>query len=331
MEIIMMKIKKLMALLVAGMMIFMLVSCGEVAEDDPGVTTTEEPTTEEAGPLSPTPGSITIGSYTLSAEFLPFEEPFVTTASGDQDMTVFGDTVYVGDGGETVKVYTLAGSTLTYVKTLDISCRDGISADMNGNIYADGGVFEAKIYDADGNEIGEAAASGTISVSKDEDFALTYWPGNDAVTKIAGGASEPWVITGMNSGGSIFTNINKIEVQNGHVLVGGEDSDKYLMAAYDTAGNQLAVSSDPLKGTLPNALCETANGYICTAVGKINLIAPDGSLIGSDDDTETLFGVPGTFWIRNLTTLSDGTVLLCASCTKADDTDEILVFKLSGF
>ena len=320
--------KKLLAVLIAGLMIFMLTSCGGNIPDDPGVT--EEPVAD-AGPLNPTPGSMTIGSYTLSAEFLPFEEAFDTTATGDPDMTVSGDTVYVSDGGNTVKVYTLADGALTYVKSLNISCRNGIQADMNGNLYADGGVFEAKIYDADGNETGTAAASGEIAVSKTEDFALTYWSGNDDVTKIAGGTAEPWVITGMNSGGSIFTNVSEIEIQNGHVLVGGSDSDKYLIAAYDIAGNQLAVSSEPLNGTLPNAVCETANGYISTAVGNINLIAPDGSMIGSEDDSETLFGVKGTFWIRNLTPLSDGTVLVCASCSKSDTTDEILVYRLSGF
>ena len=324
--------KKLMALLVAGMMVFSLASCGEKPAEnpveDPGITT--EPVAESE-PLNPKPGSITVGSYTLSAEFLPFEEPFETTASGDPDMTVFGDTVYVGDGDSKVKVYTLADGGLTYVKTLNISCRNGIQTDMNGNIYADGGVFEAKIYDADGNETGAAAASGEIAVSKTEDFALTYWSGNDEVTKIAGGASEPWVITGMNSGGSIFTNVSEIEIQNGHALVGGSDPDKYLMAVYDMSGTQIAVSSEPLKGTLPNAICETANGYICTAVDNINLIAPDGSKIGSDDDSETLFGVSGRIWIRNLTPLPDGTVLLCASCLREDLPDQILVYRLSGF
>ena len=320
--------KKLVALLVAGILVFSLTSCGENSVDDPG--TTNEPVAA-AEPLNPTPGSITVGSYTLSAEFLPFEEPFEVTASGDPDMTVYGDTVYVGDGGNTVKVYTLGESGLTYVKTLDISCRNGIQADMNGNLYADGGVFEAKIYNADGNQTGEAAAAGEIAVSKTEDFALTSFPGNDDVTKIAGGASEPWVITGMNSGGSIFNSVSEIEIQNGHVLVGGSDSDKYLVAVYDTAGNQIAVTSAPLKGTLPNALCETANGYISTAVGNINLIASDGSLIGTTDETETLFGVSKTFWIRNLTPLEDGTVLLCAVGRRADDSEEILVYKLSGF
>ena len=320
--------KKILLTALSVMLVFSLASCGEKAPDDPGLI--EEPVVASE-PLSPEPGSITVGSYTLSAEFLPFEEPFETTASGDPDMTVYGDTVYVGDGGSTVKVYTLSDGALTYVKTLNISCRNGIQTDANGNLYADGGVFEAKVYDADGNETGAAAASGTIAVSKTEDFALTYWPGRDEVTKIAGGAAEPWVIAGMNSGGSIFTTVSEIEIQDGHVLVGGEDSDKYLMAAYDMAGTQIAVSTEPLKGTLPNAICETANGYICTAVYNMNFIAPDGSMIGSDNDSETLFGVDGTFWIRNLTPLPDGTVLVCASCRRPDDKDEILVYKLSGF
>ena len=322
--------KKIMALLVAGIMVFSLVSCGEktVENSQDDNITTQEPA-KESEILNPTGGSTTVGSYTLTAEFLPFEEPFESTASGDPDMSVFGDTVYISDGGNTVKVYTLSDSSLTYVKTLDIPCRNGISADMNGNIYADGGIVEAKIYDADGNETGKAVASGKISLSKTEDFALTFWSGGDEVTKIAGGAQEPWVITGMNSGGSIFKNINKIEIQNGHVLVGGAGADKNLIAVYDTAGTQLAVSE--LSGSLPNAVCESTNGYISAAVGAMSFIAKDGSAIGDAEDSKALFGVDKTIWVRNMTPLLDGTVLVCASYSREDMSNQILVYKLSGF
>ena len=324
--------KKLMALLVAGMMVFSLASCGEKpAEDpveDPGLTTEPIAGSEL---LNPTPGSISVGSYTLSAELLPFEEPFESVASGDPDMTVLGDTVYISDGGNTVKVYTLSESGLTFVKDLDIPCRNGISVDMNGNLYADGGVLEAKIYDADGNEIGKAAATGKIAVSTTEDIALTWWSGRDEVTKIAGGACEPWVITGMNSSEGIFKNVNMIEIQNGHVLVGGAGQEQNIIAVYDTAGTQIAVSAEKLQGSLPNAICETANGYICTAVDDMNFIAPDGSIIGVADDPKTLFGINGKIWIRNLTPLSDGTVLVCASYSREDLSKQIFVYKLSGF
>ena len=324
--------KKLMALLVAGMMVFSLASCGEKpAEDpveDPGLTTEPIAGSEL---LNPTPGSISVGSYTLSAELLPFEEPFESVASGDPDMTVLGDTVYISDGGNTVKVYTLSESGLTFVKDLDIPCRNGISVDMNGNLYADGGVLEAKIYDADGNETGKAAATGKIAVSTTEDIALTWWSGRDEVTKIVGGASEPWVITGMNSSEGIFKNVNMIEIQNGHVLVGGAGQEQNIIAVYDTAGSQITVSTEKLQGSLPNAICETANGYICTAVDDMNFIAPDGSIIGVADDPKTLFGINGKIWIRNLTPLSDGTVLVCASYSREDLSKQIFVYKLSGF
>ncbi len=314
--------KKLLTILLSLAMISSLVSCGPKEEP-------EETPAPVAGPIEPNPGSLTIGDYTLTAEYLPFEEHF--EVQDDPDMAVLGDTVYVSDGDSIVKVYTLSDSGLTYVKTLDIdNDDDGIEVDGNGNIYAKGGVFAAKIYDAEGNEKGEAAASGEIAVSKTEDFALTCFPGNDEVTKISGGASEPWVITGMTSGNGLFSTVNVMSIQDNHALIGGADSDKNLMAAYDTAGNQIVVSKDPLKGSLPNAICETANGYICTAVDDINLIAPDGTLIGSDDDSETLFGVEGTFWIRNLTPLADGSVLLCASVS-GNGPEEALIFRLTGF
>ena len=135
----------------------------------------------------------------------------------------------------------------------------------------------------------------------------------------------------MNSSEGIFKNVNMIEIQNGHVLVGGAGQEQNIIAVYDTAGTQIAVSAEKLQGSLPNAICETANGYICTAVDDMNFIAPDGSIIGVADDPKTLFGINGKIWIRNLTPLSDGTVLVCASYSREDLSKQIFVYKLSGF
>lgn len=317
--------KKLLALLTAGIMVLSLASCGDKEiEDDPGVIDEPAEVTTEAGPVS-------AGEYTLTAEEIPLDKAFEVPSSNEPDMAVLGDTVYISDGEDTVKVYTLSGNALTHVKDLSVSAKDGIQVDQNGNIYAGGGVFEATIYDSEGNETGKAAASGTVAVSKTEDFALTYYSGRDDVTKISGGAAEPWAITGMNDGKALFTDVNEIEIQGNHVLVGGEDDDKYLMAAYDTAGTLIASTKEPLDGMLPNAICETANGYICTSVDDINLISADGTLLDSSIDANTLFGASRRVWIRNLTTLPDGSVLVCAACKKDDSTDEIRIFKLSGF
>lgn len=322
--------KKLLVLLMAGIMVFSLAACGESSED----VATEEPKDTIQFPYEPTPGSITIGDYTLSAELIPFDEPLLMTSNDDTDMELLGDTLYIADGDKTIKVYTFDGSALTFVKDLNIENGDGIAVDGNGNIYADGGVFEAKIYDADGNETGEAITSGYYYASKTEDFALAYFTGGSEVTKISGGAAEPWVISGINTAEQQgpFTMISQIEIQGDHVLVGGEDEDKYLMAAYDTQGNELMVSQENLNGTLPNALAETENGYISTSVDTINLIAKDGTLIGDESDSDDLFGIDATNWIYKLITLDDGSVLALVKSSKADvESKQIFLYKITGF
>ena len=92
-----------------------------------------------------------------------------------QSKGVNGNTVYVGDGKNAIKVYTYDGTALTYVKTLNVENEVSIEFDKDGNFYTKGGVFAAKKYDAEGTAVGEAAASGEISVSKTSDFALTYF------------------------------------------------------------------------------------------------------------------------------------------------------------
>ena len=328
--------KKLSAIILAGIMALSLAACGSNGDSEVDVDTSanDEPSSEavEFEPITPEAGSITIGDYTLSAEYIPFDEPIILPKSSEPDMDVLGNTLYISDGDSSLRIYTIDGNTLTFVKELEIDTGDSIAVDGNGNIYADGGVFEATIYDADGNETGEAVASGDIDVSKTEDFALTYFFGRDEVTKISGGVAEPWVITGVGTDACPFTGISEIEIQGGTVLVGGEDNDGYLMAAFDTLGNQLVLSENELKGSLPNALAATANGYISTSVDDVTLIAPDGKIIGSEDVSDDLFGCSGSAWIRELTPMEDGSILAVVFLTKMDaDDGQLLLYRINGF
>lgn len=332
--------KKLLAMILAGTMVFSLAACGQKADEEDTEEEVveeveeEEEETKEAGPHSPTPGSITIGDYTLTAEHIPFDEPYMVYISNSPDADVLGNTLYVGDGKEKVKVYTLDGNTVSFSKELPISTRNGISVDGNGTIYADGGVFEAKVYDAEGNEQGKAPVAGYYYASKTEDFALAYFTGDDEVKKISGGASEPWVIKGMKegTGDSPFSGINEIAIWGNTVLIGGSNNDGNVMAAYDTAGNKIMVSNGDVDGTLPNAVAMTDNGYMCSAVGDLNLIGKDGTVIGHSGTAKDLFGLPGTGWIFKFAPADDGSVLAFVLAYESGyDDAEILLYKISGF
>lgn len=298
---------------------------------------TQEPEQKAAAePLNPTPGSLTIGDVTLTAECIKLDKPMQISSMSQPFMEVFGDTVYIGDGDKVIKKYTLSDNTLTLVKEMNIPNSNGIAVDSKGQLYADGGVFAAKIYDSEGNQIGEAAESGNISISQTEDFALTYYPGRDAVTKISGGAASTWIISGLKSGDPAqiqgpFTKVSKIEIVGDHVLVAGEIEKEQKLVVFDTAGNELLRSSGKLFGSGIHAMTETANGYITASVATIHLTKNDGTYIEKNTATNALFGVENGVWLKKFVPMPDGSVLALCGAKRADETAETLLYRIKGF
>lgn len=287
-------------------------------------------------PLNPTPGSVTIGDVTLSAEFIKLDKPIQVSTQSRPFMAVFGDIVYIGDGDKVVKKYTLTDNALTLVKEMNIPNSSGIAVDGKGQLYANGGVFAAKIYDGNGNQVGEAAEKGNISISQTEDFALTYFSGRDAITKISSGTASQWAISGLSSNDPSqikgpFNKIAAIEVVGNHALVAGLIENEQKLVVFDTAGNELIRSSEKLFGNGISAMTETANGYITASVSTIHLIKKDGTFIGKSDSTKPLFGVEEAVWLKKFVPMADGSVLALCGAKRADGNAEALLYRIKGF
>ena len=317
--------KRLLALLLAGIMVFALAACGENEVVEEEVNVAREP-------ITPAPASVIVGSHTLTAEYLPFEAPAIYDVSGNPDMDVLGNKVYISNGDTEVKIYTLDGSNLTYDKTVSVEdTGDSISVDANGKIYADGGVFEATIYDPATGAKGEAVADGELTASKNADFALTYFTGNEVITAIQNGAAADWTLNGAANIGN-FESISTIEIVGDTVLLAGADAENNVIGAYDLSGNQLMLSSGCLAGTLPSAATKTTNGYVSSSVEEMTFVNNDGAIIGEADAKE-LFGISdNSVWIYEMTALPEGGFLALAQVYKSGvDGDEIVLFKVSGF
>lgn len=337
--------KKILTIILTLICVVSLAACGGKTNNDNTINTqttdktqqTQEPEQKAAAePLNPTPGSLTIGDVTLTAECIKLDNPMQVPSSSRPFMAVFGDLVYIGDGDKTVRKYTLTDNTLTLIKEMNISNSNGIAVDDKGQLYADGGVFAAKIYDGDGNQVGEAAETGNISISQTEDFALTYYPGRDAVTRISGGVTTQWVISGLKSNDASqiqgpFTGISAIEIVGNHVLVAGKIENEQKLVVFDTNGNELVRSSEKLFGSGMSAMTEAANGYITASSNTIHLIKKDGTFIGKNTSTKSLFGVEEAVWLKKFVPMSDGSVLALCGVKRADETAEALLYRIKGF
>ena len=341
--------KKLLAMILALACVVSLAACGESkpkeTEDNKNADTqVEQKKDQEDGkkdaesvlvPLNPTPSTVQVGDVTLTAEYLPLDEPFTAQNGSSPWMAKYGDTIYLGDGDKTVREYKLSGTTLTRGATLSITNRSGLAVDAQGKIYADGGVGAAKIYNADGTQAGEAAATGNIYTSQTADFALTYFSGRDEVTKIAGGAAEPWVISGLKGISaeqkSPFNGIlNCIEISGENVIVVGKTEDGSRMVVFDTAGKEL-VRSEALKYAGITAASEAKWGYFLMASAIIELVGKDGKIIGTAANTNSFFGLENAIWAKDAVMLSDGSVLLCGGVKGKDDTvAQIALYRISG-
>ncbi len=312
--------KKILAVIMATVMVLSLAAC----------TPSDEPVPRE--PVTPAPTPAIVGNYTLTAEYLPFEAPAIYDVSGDPDMDVLGNNVYISNGDTEVKIYTLNGSELTYVKTVTVDdTGDSISVDGSGKIYADSGVFEATIYDPATGAKGQAVASGELTASKTANFALTYFTGDEAVTAINNGAVAPWTLNGAPNVGK-YESISVIEIVGDTVVLAGADAENNIIGAYDINGNQQMLSSGSLAGSLPNAATKTANGYISASVNQMTFVNAEGTIIGEVDAKE-LFGISdNSVWIYEMTALPEGGFLALAQVYKSGvDGDEIVLFKVSGF
>ena len=316
--------KKTLAVIMALVMLISLVACAPAEEPVPENVPRE--------PISPAPSSVIVGSHTLTAEYLPFEAPVILDVSGDPDMDVLGNNVYISNGDTEVKIYALNGSELTYVKTVSVEdTGDSISVDATGKIYADGGVFEAAVYDPATGAKGEAVASGELTASKNADFALTYFTGKENITAIKNGVAAPWAINGVADTGK-FESISVIEIVGDTVVLAGADAENNIIGAFDTNGTQQVISSGCLAGSLPTAATKTANGYVASSVNEMTFVNTDGAIIGEADAKE-LFGISdNSVWIYEMTALPEGGFLALAQVYKSGvDGDEIVLFKVSGF
>ena len=287
----------------------------------------------EGDPFSGSTVSQTVGTYTLTAQFLPMGEPMVTYETFNHDIAVVGDKVYLLSDCALYQ-YAYDGASLTFVKEIPLDSE-----------------YEVLEKGADGNIILSSFMEPVIGHNGD---AVQFsYEGPDNFT-VAPGAT--WGISWFYSGedcqlysfhdgaltGSPFPfpevdSISQVSIDNQYILVSGSakaDNEQYIFV-YDYSGElQMQLGGEPDGfglGSITYAT-STSNGFLALDgnMREVVLWTADGTWIGAVDDGD-LFGT-GYPWIAAADIADDGSILVVMSDTRADESaDEVLVFKLSGF
>ena len=298
-----------------------------------GTDNIDPPWPWEGDPFSGSTLSQMVGTYNLTAQFLPMEEPLVTYETFDHDIVVMGDKVYLLSDCALYQ-YAYDGDSLAFVKEIELP-----------------GEYEFLEKGADGNLVLSRFMEPVFG--HDGDSAQFSYDGPDKFAVAPGGTwGISWFVSGEDCelysfqdgalSGSPFSltevdTISQICIDSNYILVSGsskEDSDHYLFV-YDYSGElQLQLGGEPDGfglGSITYAT-STPNGFLALDgnMREVVLWTADGTWIGAVDDGD-LFGTSYP-WIAAADMAEDGSILVVMSDTRADESaDEVLVFKLSGF
>lgn len=287
----------------------------------------------EGQPFSGMTMSRMIGTYTLTAQFLPMGEPMITHETFEHDIALIGDQVYLLSDCALYQ-YAYDGASLSLIKEIPLDGEysyvdegaDGelvLSAFMEPVIGHNG---DSVLYSYDGPDYFSAAPDGTWGISwfvSGED-CQKYSFQNGAL------ASQDFPFAEVDT-------ISQVNIDDTYILVSGssvEDDEQYVFV-YDHSGQlQLQLGGEPDGWGLGSITFATStpNGFLALDgnMREVVLWTADGIWIGAADDGD-LFGTSYP-WIAAADVAEDGSILIVMSEERADESaDEVLVFKLSGF
>lgn len=275
--------------------------------------------------------STMVGTYTLSAQWLPFEPLVMTEETFDHDIAVVGSKAYVLVDG-LLKEYDYDGSSLSYVRDIALDDEyERIESCADGMLHVSGFASDYLILN-----------DGEVTGAYDGPDKLAMHPsGTWGVSFFVSGECEKY---DFSSGAPVVTPITFAEVStistiyldNSYIYVSGAaaDSSGSKIFVYDANGTlqfTLAGQDDSSLGSV-TFVAHTANGFLALDANmrEVVLWTEDGQWIGTADDRD-LFGTDYP-WFCSAQIQSDGSILVVMTDERADrSADELIAFRLTGF
>ena len=298
-----------------------------------GTDNIDPPWPWEGDPFSGSTLSQMVGTYNLTAQFLPMEEPLVTYETFEHDIVVMGDKVYLLSDCALYQ-YAYDGDSLAFVKEIELPGEyEILEKGADGNLVLSrfmepvfGHNGDSAQFSYDGPDKFAVAPGGTWGIS-------WFYSGDECQLY----SFHDSVLTGSPFPFPEVDSISQVNIDNQYILVSGsavDDGEQYIFV-YDYSGElQMQLGGEPDGfglGSITYAT-STPNGFLALDgnMREVVLWTADGTWIGAVDDGD-LFGT-GYPWIAAADIADDGSILVVMSDTRADESaDEVLVFKLSGF
>lgn len=344
--------KTLALLLILLLAVSMLAACGksdsssQAPASDSSQPSADAPapeeTPEEEAEIAPEGGepfaggsfSKTVGSFTLNAEWIPFEEPLVVEDVFDAYLAVAGDSYYIITDGR-VKEFSLKDNKFVLENELQIDEEyERICTDKNGILYVSRFMRDFIAF-KDNEQIFSHKGPRNVAMHPSGEWGISWFSGPDVeIIFLRDGAMK----TEAQKTAEIEV-LRSVDINENYIFASGNpvESKQQAIFIYDLNGNHKMTLGGKEFGE-PDCLgsitttIETANGIMALDGNLRNLCfwQPDGTFIGTVSARD-LFGTRYP-WPSTAVLLPDGSILVGMIEERADESaKEFIVYRMTGF
>ncbi len=304
----------------------------------------DPPLPEDGVPYQPSTGAVSVGGYTLQAQWLPAGDSIIPKDAYYNGMAAVGEKVYLLTS-QLLRSYTRNGNQLVSAgEPLDLGDNYSyLSAAQDGTLFITDGYY--RVLAVKDGATNSYDLDSYLAIHPDGQWGLGFWSSYNVkrLTFSADGmATQDWILTNLDNDAARtgrFSTISYITITADRIFVAGMDTqagNATRIAMYDLDGNELATfggkdwSEDSYFGNV-TGIVQTKNGIIALDgyYQTFRLFSLDGTYLGSAHCDELL----GTNYPWPVTLVpTEGGALALISQERADQSaTELLVFEITGF
>ena len=276
--------------------------------------------------------SVSAGAFTVSSEFIPFEEYISTFETFNHSIAAVGDTVYVLVDGELRECH-FDGEQLTFVKLIELPEDDYeyINATTDGSLWLSGSMNDILCL-KDGAVVNTYEDIYNFAIHPSGAWGVDYFTSNECNIVTFSGDTYSAIPVIFKEADTIM-NVN-VDENCIYVCASAADDSGHKVFVYNKDGVLQKTLCDAEGEGLGSItfVTQTANGYMGFDgnMRDVLLWNKDGSFLAEISDSD-LFDTNYP-WFCSSAVLSDGSILTLMTNEREDrSATELIVFQVKGF
>lgn len=276
--------------------------------------------------------SQTVGSTTVTAQFLPMAEPLTTFETFKHDLEVIGDKVYLLSD-HSLYEYAYDGAGLTKNKDIPLDEEYEYVESADGAMILSS--FMRDVLRHDGTSVlASYEGPDKFAVAPDGTWGISWFTAGDDTMKYT---FQGDALVGEEMPFAEVDTISHLCIDDTYIYISGSPvgGDDHTVFVYDHAGTlQLKLLGEPGDSSIGlgsvSFMAKTAGGFIAMDANMRDVVlwAADGTWLGTVEDGD-LFGTYYP-WFAAGETLDDGSIIVAMTEDRNDESaTEVLLFKIT--